>query len=140
MLLLALFPLACSSSSKAELQVTFTPNPAPYTAPHTWEFRVFIAETKGIGVYLNDLSIKVYSNAGILYGTTVYTSSIFTAAFLPCGGSGTFLGGGQMRCADYSNAENQPPGGQNWGYMIFTISGTDERGNTVRGKGRVNLI
>ena len=139
--LLAL-PLGCDEGGsgpegpKANLLVTFEPNPVAHEQPALWTYEVHVTEVGGVGVFIYGYTVKQYSAAGVEYSSVrTSDSSAFNSSFLLCGGEGTFMPAGSTRC---SHAERTV--GRNTGYATWTFFGLDELGSEITATGRVDFL
>jgi hypothetical protein len=135
------FPLGCDEGSsgpggpQASLVVTFEPNPVAHVQAALWRYEVHVTEVGGVGVFIYGYTVKEYSAAGVEYTSSTSDASAFSGSFLLCGGEGSFMPAGSVRC---SNAERTE--GRNTGYNTWTFFGLDELGNEVTTTGRVEFL
>jgi len=141
-MLLVLGPASCGNDDgsvapgrKAELAVSFDPNPVAHVRPGEWEHLVYVTEAGGIGVYIYGFKIQDFSAAGVEYVSTSEDAASFNSKFRLCGGDGTFMAGGTTRCAAVIRTE-----GRNTGHSLWTFFGLDELGNEVTATGRVDFL
>jgi hypothetical protein len=89
-------------------------------------------EDNGIGVEITRWQASFYNADDSFRSTTEYTPAIFVDWFDDCGGTGTYIPGGGLRCADLRYR-----GGA--AYQIITFYGQDDLGNAIEGSGRVDF-
>jgi hypothetical protein len=120
------------SPSMAALSVLFAPNPVNVSPDGMFRVRVTVTEENGIGVEITSLRISNYAADDSVINVQNEGPAWFAEQFDDCGGSGTYIPGGSLRCADLEYGGSAV-------YSIFTFFGLDDLGNNIEGSGRLDL-
>jgi len=127
------FLISCSCPGCGNLQIEFSPNPAPQSSQAcvnvrpAWFYSATVTETSGIGINISGFAWDFYDAAGNLTGTQTNTSSDFGNFFNQCGTASTRIPPHGRACALLCTNL----GGRNSGSVTMTFFGTDDNGNQV---------
>jgi hypothetical protein len=127
------FLISCGCQGCANLQIDFSPNPAPQSSQAcvggrpAWFYSATVTETSGIGINISGFAWDFYDAAGNLTGTQTNTSSDFGNFFNQCGTASTRIPPHGRACALVCTNL----GGRNSGSVTMTFFGTDDNGNQV---------
>jgi hypothetical protein len=126
--------------SAANLELTYAPNPVPFSG-QAWTFFPTLHESNGIGVSITGWTEKWLDSGGNQFALLPYTPTNFAAGFGGCGHFGARAGArieaNGIACGGYSFSSSLFP--RPGGFIEDTITGTDDRGNTVSVDQRVTL-
>jgi len=121
----------CNGPITAKINVSFYPNPVPYSSETgKWSFDVILTESNGIGVTLTSLRFDFYSQAGQLLSTQILDEEDiidwFDSNYIPA----------------FSTLSNRigTKGSTGLKYSIWTFKGVDDNYYSIKATGRVNYL
>lgn len=118
-----------TTTVRANLNVSFDPNPVSETKPGVWNYRVFVEETNGTGVTISSFQLTNESGKLLLEGDSESFAQLFNA----CGDqSGGFIPGFDKACSNVTRTGSA-------GVDTFTFFGIDENNNKIQASGKVTL-
>ncbi len=120
------------TSGKANLSLTFTPNPVPLSGDGKWYYKVYLKETEGVGVTFLGYTIASYDANGDFKDMDFYTAGDFDDLF-SCDTVGAYLPGDLQACTDSITTSGTA------GHKVWTFNGLDDKGNAVSVSGKVTL-
>lgn len=116
------------------IDVSYDPNPVPVAAGQPVYWKMTLTETKGIGITIKSTTRQLYTSSGPMGTPSVFNSTQWfqnlPGTYLPPYGKG-IIGAG------YSSLGSSIPDGL---YAIDTITGTNDKGQDIVAKGKVNFI
>ncbi|MEK7754154.1 MAG: hypothetical protein AAB654_19675 [Acidobacteriota bacterium] len=134
------------AATSAKLELAFHPNPVqsePLLIPAfpsgvKWPYRITLRETNGIGLTITKNTFQMtLAGACSPNPSCPVGSGDFVAFFTECGHSGARIEANGLACSTgLYGASTAPVGG---GFIEYTFSGTDDRGNAVSVAGRVTF-
>ena len=119
-----------ASTEKAQIEVSFDPNPVPLSPQGDWVVSPFIKETNGVGVTITSFEIRGDNGAILLDGNTDDFVGFFDACGIKPNG---FIAGFDTACGDLRRT-GAP------GVDTFIFFGNDENGNSIQANGSVTLL
>ncbi len=119
---------------KSKIEITINPNPVPYFIEmQGWFYEIALNESNGVGVTLSTVTLDEYNEDEQLTNTSVWGEqkiidkfgSNYLSAFSSLQGSVGYLIGPEESFAKY---------------MIITIEGIDDNGNTIESMVQVDFF
>lgn len=120
---------------RSNLDIRFSPNPVNRAVDGKWHYKVTIEETSGIGVTIDGMDVQTYRDDGQFHYGGNYSVDEFCDWFDDCGGSGSYIPAGSIRCGYvWSGKSDVPPD-----YRYWTFTGIDDFDNRISATARVTL-
>jgi len=132
------------AATSASLEMVFHPNPVPsesllnpaFPSGVKWPYTITLHEINGIGLTMTNLTAQLTLAGQCSPNPSCPVGSIdFLRVFTGCGHSGARIEANGLACStELYGASTAPTGG---GFIDWTVTGTDDRGNVVSVAGRV---
>ena len=122
---------------KADLLLSFNPNPAPRSevaclgVTPAWRYQARLREVAGVGVSINNFTWDFYDSGDNFINRQTNSSPDFATLFNDCGTSSSDIAPSGTVCGNLC----VHLGGRDSGLVVMTFHGTDDNGNDIEVSG-----